>query len=95
MHFKLPILYFSMWSYMITRNISLYIFEFMFNLHISLYLSGIPNSSNDGDILSSRKGNNEKNVQLDANVRGMYLFKCVIYTWYEKYKIYYCTILFK
>jgi hypothetical protein len=79
MHFKLPILHFSMWSYMITRSISQYIFEFMFNLYISFYLSRIPSSWNDGDILSSRKGNNEKMVQLDAIVKRTYLFKCVIY----------------
>ena len=71
----------------------MYIFEFMFNLYISLYLSRIPNSSNDGDILSSRKGNNEKNVQVDTNIKEIYLFKCVIYTWLKNKNIVLCNFI--
>ena len=78
---------------MITQNISMYIFEFMFNLYISLYLSRIPNSSNGGDILSSRKSNNEKKFQLDTNIKEIYLFKCVLYTWLKNKNIVLCNFI--
>ena len=65
---------------MITQNISMYIFEFMFNLYISLYLSRIPNSSNGGDILSSRKSNNEKKNSTRHKYKGnIFVQMCPIY----------------